>query len=69
VAQVPGWDLEAIESGTIRHPVYGNRSTWVQQEVPAHVATEAFEAMAPEVEVRVNVAVEKVIASVEARIL
>lgn len=77
-AIVPGWDLDAIETGKIRHPVYGSgdrkdaevrkKWKWVLQDVPAHVAGEAFAAMEPAVQARVNLAVETVIASVEARI-
>lgn len=67
-ALVPGWDLDAIETGKLRHPVYGNKKAWAGQDVPAHVAGEAFAAMEPAVQARVNLAVETVIASVEARI-
>lgn len=68
VTRVPGYDLTKIEEGDLRHPVFGNRKTWVSQEVPAHVAGEAFDAIAAEIDVRVNVALDKVIATVEARI-
>lgn len=67
VVQVPGWDLDAIEGGTIRHPVYGNRSNWVTQNVPGEVAGRAFLAMYPAMERAVDNAIDKVIAEVEAK--
>ena len=73
VAQVPGWDLEGIESGKLRHPVYArgdDRKTWAwaEQNVPAEVAGKAFLACYPEMERAVENALDIVIASVEARI-
>jgi hypothetical protein len=67
VATVPGWDLEAIESGTIRHPVYNNRSNWVSQSVPAEVAGKAFLGCYPVMERAVETAIDKVILEVETR--
>jgi hypothetical protein len=67
VAQVPGWDLDAIEGGTVRHPVFRHRSTWVSQSVPAEVAGKAFLAMYPEMERAVDAAIDKVIAEVETK--
>ena len=37
-----GMYMGAFESGTIRHPVYGNRKAWVSQQVPGGKGAEAF---------------------------
>lgn len=37
-----GLYMGAFESGTIRHPVYGNRRAWVSQQVPGGKGAEAF---------------------------
>ena len=42
LANKAGMYMGAFESGTIRHPVYGNRKTWVAQFVPSGVGAEAF---------------------------
>lgn len=68
VATVPGWDLDAIEGGIIRHPVFGNRANWVSQNVPSEVAGKAFLAMYPEMERAVDAAIDRVIAEVEAKV-
>ena len=36
-------DVDALDRGTLRHPVYGNRSRWVTQRVPARWLTDAVE--------------------------
>ena len=47
-------DLNAINRGTLRHPLYGNRRVWVAQSVEAGTYDKAFEKHAeqalPEVE-------------------
>jgi hypothetical protein len=30
-------DIESIERGVVRHPVYGNRGVWVKQAVPPRI--------------------------------
>ena len=37
-----GMYMGAFESGTIRHPVYGNRKAWVSQQVPGGKGAESF---------------------------
>lgn len=36
-------DINAINAGRLRHPVYGNRRLWVQQAVTAGTYDKAFE--------------------------
>jgi hypothetical protein len=36
-------DLNAINRGRLRHPVYGNRKAWAGQEVPAGTYDAAFD--------------------------
>jgi len=42
LANKAGMYMGAFESGTIRHPVYGNRKAWVSQQVPGGKGAEAF---------------------------
>lgn len=42
LANKSGLYMGAFESGTIRHPVYGNRKAWVSQQVPGGKGAEAF---------------------------
>lgn len=37
-----GHDIKAIDEGSVRHPLYGNRRYWFTQRVPARVLTNAF---------------------------
>lgn len=41
-----GVSLRALNSGELRHPVFGLRSTWVGQVVPSGSWTDAFDAAA-----------------------
>ena len=42
LANKAGMYMGAFESGTIRHPVYGNRKAWVSQQAPGGKGAEAF---------------------------
>jgi hypothetical protein len=42
-----GYALRKIDQGQVRHPVYGNKSSWVVQPVPAHAFTDAFTEESP----------------------
>lgn len=53
VLRVKGADLRAINRGTLRHPVFGNREVWVGQPVPEAAWTRAFEAEVDEARVAV----------------
>jgi hypothetical protein len=44
-----GHDLQAIDRGRVRHPVFGNRRAWVNQSVRAGWWTEALQDAAPKV--------------------
>lgn len=45
-------DLEALDAGTVHHPVHGNRRVWVTQRVPAGWLTKAVEEIAADETVR-----------------
>lgn len=53
-------DVEALDRGRLRHPVFGNRRVWVNQTVPAGWFTEPVEAGAPEVRVELLKALDDV---------
>ncbi len=38
-------DLAALDAGTVRHPVFGRRSKWIAQDVPAGFWTRPAESM------------------------
>lgn len=57
-------NVRAMEAGTIRHPVYGNRGKWASQSIQPGVFTDPIEARAPEVR-REMVKVMKTVAKVE----
>jgi hypothetical protein len=46
-----GWashDMAALDSGLLRHPVFGHRRRWVSQPIPPHWFTDAMNQLAPE---------------------
>ena len=53
-------DLEGIDQGTVRHPVYGNRSVWVSQSVTPGWFTEPVQRAAPELRAAAGEAMEDV---------
>jgi hypothetical protein len=44
-----GHDMKDIDAGTVRHPVYGNRGTWVAQSVTPGFASKPLKALSPAV--------------------
>jgi len=50
VATKSGHDLEAIERGQVRHPVFGNRRAWVVGEVRPGFFTETIRDRTPQVQ-------------------
>ena len=42
LANRAGMYMGAFESGTVRHPVYGNHKAWVAQTVPGNKGAEEF---------------------------
>lgn len=44
-----GHDIRAIDRGRLRHPVFGNKNVWVDQQITPGVFTETFEDGAPSV--------------------
>lgn len=51
-------ELRDINAGRLRHPVYGNRSTWVFQSIPAGFFSKPIEKRAPEIREAILVAAE-----------
>lgn len=49
VTVAAGMDLPALDAGQFRHPVYGNRGTWVAQTIRPHWFTDTMEAEADNV--------------------
>lgn len=49
-------DLDDIDKGSLRHPVYGNRKKWVGQSVASGFFTKPLEKTAPEVRAALLVA-------------
>jgi hypothetical protein len=58
--------IKGLDTGTLRHPVYG-RGAWVSQQVPAHAFTDAFNANRHHAETAVNTAVQKALDDVARR--
>ncbi len=52
-----GYAIDVIDAGKLRHPVFG-RKTWVEQSVKPGVITKALEDAAPDVRVRLVVALD-----------
>ena len=49
VQRKTGHDLASLNRGRLRHPVYGNRKNWVDQQVPSGWWDRALEAYGPAV--------------------
>ena len=52
--------LQSIDEGHVRHPVFGNRDTWVQQEVEAGFFSETISGHAPTIRKGIENAVDDV---------
>jgi hypothetical protein len=60
-----GVDTRLDTQGRLRHPVYGNRNTWVIQKVPAHWFTGPMERGAPRVRRELITAIATVARKIE----
>lgn len=49
----PGDNIRATDAGNVRHPVFGNRTAWKDQKVPAGWFSEPIAAEAPKVQAAV----------------
>jgi len=58
-------DLEALEDGILRKPVFGNRKVWAQQSVPKGVGRKAFEKQQPVIQRRVLAAMNAMAAKIK----
>ena len=47
--RVKGVDAKSADRGVLRHPVYGNRNTWVLQRIPTGYFTNRMRREAPKV--------------------
>lgn len=54
-------DLDALDRGTLRHPVFGNRGTWVTQQVTPGWFSKPMEAGAPEVRKELLAAIDEIV--------
>lgn len=61
LANRTGVFMGPFESGTIRHPVFGNRKTWRAQSVPGGRGTEQFEKEVEALQPQIVTAVEKAV--------
>ena len=50
VTTKPNHDLEALDAGNVRHPVFGNRKVWVLGQVRPGFFTETIRDRAPQVQ-------------------
>lgn len=53
--------IKTIDQGKVRHPVYGNRKVWVDEDVKPDFWTEPVEKSKPEITAAVNTAVHSVL--------
>lgn len=58
-------DLAAIDAGSVRHPVFGNRAAWVSQDVTPGFWSDAEKESAPEAAKGVVQAMETVRAKID----
>jgi hypothetical protein len=61
-----GYDLQGMDDGLIRHPVYGNRKNWVSETIAPGWFFDAEEAAAPKVRDELIQAIDVVAAKLEA---
>lgn len=59
-------DLASLDQGRLRHPLFGNRQHWYQQEVPAGWWTHPMEAGVPEVRAAIEGAVTRMVSKFNA---
>jgi hypothetical protein len=67
VASLPGHDLNAMNRGRLRHPVYGNRRNWVNQQIRPAWWDDSGLVAAPAVRVELVKAIDEVAAKLEAK--
>src|SRR6266487_1865942 len=60
-----GYDLQGMDEGEIRHPVYGNRKRWVSEKIRPGWFSDAEEAAAPKVRDELVAAIDLVAAKLE----
>jgi hypothetical protein len=58
-------DVGRLDAGSVRHPVFGHRSTWVGQRVVAHTITGSFEDHAEAARREVSAALDRVAAQID----
>ena len=49
-----GANYKGLDSGVLRHPVYGNAKKWVAQSVPEGTYTEAFQDLPPDARAKLD---------------
>jgi len=68
VASLPGHDLSAMNRGRLRHPVYGNRRNWVNQQIRPNWWDDSGLVAAPAVRAELVKAIDEVAAKLEAKV-
>lgn len=63
-----GVNLKALDVGVLRHPVFGNRGWWVQQQVPGGAFSRAFDREAGSVRDEVTKAAQDVLTDVARKV-
>lgn len=58
-------NIRGMDEGRLRHPVFGNRGTWVEQSVPAHWFTGPVEKSADGLRLHVAQAIERAANQIE----
>lgn len=53
-------ELRDIDSGRLRHPLFGNRDVWIQQDVKPGFFTDPIEAKAPDIRTGIERAINRV---------
>ncbi len=62
-----GYDLQGLDEGLVRHPVFGNRKRWVSETVRPGWFSDAEEGKAPEVRDNIDHALDELGRELEAR--
>lgn len=62
-----GYALRQLDQGNLRHPVFGNRSVWVREAVPAGAFSSAFLRAAPMARYEMREAVQQALKDISGK--
>ncbi|WP_029289136.1 hypothetical protein [Cellulomonas sp. HZM] len=54
-----GHDIAALNRGKVRHPLFGQRTTWLEQDITEGFFTDVLTAEAPDIQRRILAAIRK----------